>query len=280
MAVTGSAFTGSTVTGSTFNGGAPADRPSAARAGLAAALHLLLPRPCCGCGATLARPTDFGLCLRCRGRLAAHRPGCPRCGQPLPHGRRRAEPCAPCRRRPPAYRRAVSPWLFVPPLVEVVHALKFARCAHLGAALARPLADWLGEHRALRLDTARPAVDLVVAVPLHPLRRLRRGYNQAALVAQPLAAALGLPVARPLVRRRATRSQSRLPREHRHANVAGAFRVRRRQAAAVAARRVLLVDDVATTGATLDAAARALRDAGAAAVVAVTVARTPPPGLD
>ena len=249
-------------------------RPAAPRPA-AAALHLLLPSPCPGCGAALAGRPDFGLCLACRGRLARHRPGCPRCGEP---GGRRAEPCADCRRRAPAFRVLLSPWSFEPPLVGVVHALKFARCAHLGAALARPLAAWLRERRAPG-PAGTLSADLVVPVPLHPWRRLRRGYNQAELVARPLAALLALPYAGALARRRPTRTQARLPRHRRRANVEGAFRVRRRHRRRLAGRRVLLVDDVATTGATLDAAARALRRAGAASVVAVAVARTPLPAL-
>ena len=97
-------------------------RPAARRGPLAAAVHLLLPAPCFGCGVPRAGGEDFALCLRCRGRLALHRPGCPRCGQPLPDRRRRAQPCADCRRRPPAYRRLLTPWSFEEPLVAVVHA--------------------------------------------------------------------------------------------------------------------------------------------------------------
>jgi ComF family protein len=249
-------------------------RPAAAAAParpLAALLHLLLPSPCPGCGAALSGRPALGLCLACRGRLARHRPGCPRCGEPLPGGLRRADPCAGCRRHPPAFGRLLSPWRFEPPLVAAVHAFKFARCAHLGPALAAPLAAWLREHRHLG------AADLVVPVPLHPWRRLRRGYNQAELLARPLAARLGLPFLDALVRRRSTPPQSRLPRGSRLRNVQDAFRPRHRHCRHLTSRHVLLVDDVATTGATLDAAARALKAAGARTVTAVTLARTPPP---
>ena len=101
--------------------------------------------------------------------------------------------------------------------------------------------------------------------------------DYAAQLARPLARHLGLHYATPLRRRRATRTQARLPRHRRLENVAGAFAPSRGARSRLAGRTVFLVDDVATTGATLAAAARALRDAGAARVVALAAARTPPP---
>ena len=121
--------------------------------------------------------------------------------------------------------------------------------------------------------------DLVVPVPLHWRRRLARGFNQAERIARPLAACLGVAYGSALRRRRATRAQARLGRAERLANPAGAFAVRHSPFPGRRLRldgaRVLLVDDVATTGATLEAAARALRVAGAESVTAVAVARTP-----
>ena len=112
-----------------------------------------------------------------------------------------------------------------------------------------------------------PGVDLVVPVPLHRRRRRARGFNQA----EELARHLG-PRCQPVLRRtRATPSQTDLPAADRHANVRNAFALRRR--ADVAGLTVLLVDDVSTTGATLQACARALRLAGAREVRALTAAR-------
>lgn len=127
---------------------------------------------------------------------------------------------------------------------------------------------------ALTLGMAEPGLpDLLVPVPLHPFRLWRRGYNQAGL----LAAALGKRLDRPvqhgtLIRRRATIRQAGLTPAGRRDNVAGAFRVRQR-GRPLAGTSVLLVDDVFTTGATLEACARALKRAGASKVSAVTLAR-------
>ncbi|MFN8639844.1 MAG: ComF family protein [Dehalococcoidia bacterium] len=114
-------------------------------------------------------------------------------------------------------------------------------------------------------------IEAVVPVPLHPSRRRRRGYDQGAVIARAVGGRLGLPVREDLIRReRRTRAQSSLGREERARNVEGAFGPRRPSGEAPA--RVLLVDDVLTTGATLEAAAVALRLAGVEHVFALALA--------
>lgn len=154
-------------------------------------------------------------------------------------------------------------------LREIIHAFKYQG----RRSLARPLAERL---RSAGADLLAGA-DIAVPVPLHPRRQRQRGFNQAA----DLARGLGLPAVDALRRTRPTRSQVELPAAQRHGNVRGAFE-------AVAARTarpwrpamppldglvVVLVDDVSTTGATLDACARALKAAGAREVRALTAAR-------
>jgi ComF family protein len=136
--------------------------------------------------------------------------------------------------------------------------------------LARPLGDMLW--RALQPHAALLASSVVVPVPLHAMRLAERGFNQSALIARGVAKRLGAPLqALALVRVRDTPRQAVLEREARLTNVVGAFAVAKR--AAVAQRNVLLVDDVCTTGATLDAAAHALREAGALEVRCAVVAQ-------
>ncbi|MFO0610972.1 MAG: phosphoribosyltransferase family protein [Polyangiaceae bacterium] len=134
------------------------------------------------------------------------------------------------------------------------------------AELAAPLAH-LALHRLRELD--EPRFDAVVPVPLHPARLATRGFNQCSLVAAVIARQLGarhLP--RALRRTRATETQASLGRAQRLENVRGAFAARVR----FAGERVLLVDDVTTTGATIAAAADALRLAGAGEVVCFSIA--------
>ena len=151
---------------------------------------------------------------------------------------------------------------------EAIHGFKFGG----RRALAAPLGDLLAE--TARRDLAGMRVDLLVPVPLHPRRERERGFNQAELLAGRLSRGFPARVARGvLVRRVATAPQSELAADDRQANVRDAFEIRRPDA--VRSRHVLLVDDLLTTGATAGACADCLREAGAASVGVLTVARVP-----
>lgn len=133
--------------------------------------------------------------------------------------------------------------------------------------LGRLLGGFLADHPALG-----GPYDVVVPVPLHPSRLRERGFNQSLELAKPLAERLGAPVSRgALVRLARTRPQAGLSRAERGANVRNVFDAH----SLVQGRRLLLVDDIATTCASLDSAARALLDKGAASVTVVVAARTP-----
>ncbi|HEY1959478.1 MAG TPA: ComF family protein [Polyangiaceae bacterium] len=133
--------------------------------------------------------------------------------------------------------------------------------------LARPLGALLAAEARGRFDH----VDAVVPVPLHPSRLFERGFNQAVLLARPVARALGVPLrARALARTRPTERQAELDRSARLQNVAGAFRARR-----PTNERILLIDDVRTTGATQNACAEALRGAGSPRVDCLVLAIAP-----
>lgn len=228
-----------------FYGAHVANVADIARRAKEAVARWLFPVACLGCGRPLGGDEPLHLCVPCRSRL-----------------RPPSEPDG----SDPAALRILSLWRYEPPLDAVILALKFRRLDYLGRHLAQELAAAFGGEAG--------QADLVVPVPLHWTRRVARGFDQAERIATPLAVRLGLPAAGVLRRRRATGAQARLGREARLTNLSGAFRVDRPRA--VAGRRVLLVDDVATTGATLEAAASALRSAGAAGVLALTAARTPP----
>lgn len=144
-------------------------------------------------------------------------------------------------------------------LREIVHALKYDG----RRSVARRLGALMREHGGDVLAGA----DAVVPVPLHRRRLRARGFNQAA----ELGRHLGLPLCHALRRIRATPSQTDLPAGERHANVRGAFTLARR--IDVSGTCLVLVDDVSTTGATLEACARVLCEAGAREVRAVTAAR-------
>jgi ComF family protein len=131
------------------------------------------------------------------------------------------------------------------------------------------LFDAWGDHEGLG------PVDAVVPVPLHWIRRRGRGYDQALLLAKDFSRRVGVPVEEGVLRRRrATKPQTELGRDERRENVRDAFEARRPEA--VKGRTILLVDDVCTTGATIEACARALKAAGAKRVGALTAARQVP----
>ncbi len=228
-----------------------------------ALLAVLLAPSCAACRAPLDAPTRGAVCDACWNAVVPITPPvCVSCAEPLPSWRRISTEqlrCPRCRRRGTVISRARSIGAYEGALRNIVHALKYDG----RRSLAAPLAARMRAHGAELLDGA----DLAVPVPLHRSRARRRGFNQAA----DLARHIGLPCSLALRRVRATPSQTDLPASRRHANVRGAFAVRR--GASVAGRRVVLVDDVSTTGATLEACAGILLQAGAREVRALTAAR-------
>jgi len=147
-------------------------------------------------------------------------------------------------------------------LERILHAFKFERHDWF----SDPFADALHGLIATRGDDA---FDVVVPVPMSRAKLRRRGYNQAELLARPLAKRLRVPCTLLLTRRSERRTQSQLPKAERAANVRNAFAASPR----VSGRSILVVDDVCTTGETIRACAKALLDAGAARVCAITVAK-------
>lgn len=193
--------------------------------------------------------------------IALFAPACAACHSPL-DPQRIGPVCITCWssiRRAPATDDARAAGVYEGPLRHIIHALKYSG----QASLARPLGALMQDAAGDWLDDA-----IVVPVPLHPWRSLRRGFNQADL----LACALGRPVWRPLRRHRLGRPQAGLHADERRANVADVYvmrRVWRREVPAA----VVLVDDVLTTGATADACARVLKEAGVQRVRVLTAAR-------
>ncbi len=219
-------------------------------------VDLLFPPYCAGC-----RRPGTRWCATCQAAVQLlPETVCPSCGQSVPQV---GERCAACRLHPPAFDVLRSWAVFASPLQEALHTLKYRRNLGVGEALARQMAPFV---RNLGWQT-----EVFIPIPLSDVRLKERGYNQVGLVARPLAWLLGWryqPQA--LTRIRATRSQVGLSVAERRSNVRDAFQAR---PSLVQGRRVTLIDDVATTGATLDAAAQALRRAGAAEVRAITIAR-------
>ena len=221
----------------------------------AGVLDFILPPRCGGC-----RRAGSWLCDACRARIRClEEPLCRRCGAPVESAR---SSCG-CRRRLGSLTRLRSAVSYEGPIEQAIHRFKYQGWRRLAAPLALLMAE--------RLAVEGLAAGSVVAVPLHPTRLRERGFNQAELLAGELRRGLGMTcLAGVLVRTRPTPPQVGHDRRWRLANVSGAFEWR---GPSLAGRSILVVDDVATTGATLDACASALRAAGSASVMGVSVAR-------
>lgn len=231
-----------------------------AEAALEATLDFLYPPHCLLCRAPLAAG-PAGFCTECWSELGVIRgPVCRRCG--CPGG---GLPCANCANKAFTFSRMRALMPFHAPAQRLVHMLKYRG----RAPVARGLGEGLGRLLEAEYSGCEPA--LLLPVPLHASRRRERGYNQSALIARAAGRAMGLPVREgALVRVRPTETQTALDLAGRRANVAGAFRVRR--PGVVRGLPVLLVDDVVTTGATANACAEALLEAGATEVFVAALA--------
>jgi len=207
-------------------------------------LEYCFPTGCSHCGSRLGNSPIPFFCSSCWLDLSPLRhPVCPRCGRPL--GSPEALSASPehvcwhCRKDPPDVDQALAAGIFEGPLREAIHVYKYRPLMALG----RPLADWMTEHvrKVERLD-------LVMPVPLHVSRLRKRGFNQALLLASGASRAYAVPLHYDnLVRVRPTQPQVELSGKERVANV---------------------------TGATMNECSRVLREAGAEAVIALTLART------
>lgn len=231
---------------------------------------VLFPAPCQICDQILDTASLLPICGDCLTSLKPFRgPCCLSCGRPFTSevALEAAEPrCFACRRGVYAFDRARSYGEYSEPMARAISLLKYEKLTRLGRWFSARL-----EER-VRFEPEIFAADVVVPVPLHPARLRERGYNQAELIARPLARRVGLPLGTYLlVRTRPRPARLLLSRRERWLTVRGAYEMRK--GARVDNLRVLLIDDVFTTGATLDACARALKAAGAKTVTGLTVAR-------
>jgi ComF family protein len=234
------------------------------RATFGLVVDVALPQLCASCREPVG---DAGLCAACWAKLSFIAPPyCERLGIPFTYdpgpGILSMEAIA----DPPAFHRARAAVRYDDVARTLVHAFKYGDRLDLAPTMGR----WMANAGRALLEDA----DALVPVPLHWRRQWARRFNQSALLAEVIGKASALPVSyRALKRIKATPQQVGLSQSARAQNVQGAFRVPADGKAEVAGRRLVLIDDVLTSGATMDACARALLRAGAAQVDALVFAR-------
>jgi len=235
-----------------------------------ALVSIIFPADCRICGELLVDSRRVPICPKCLSSFEripltnCEICGCPLSGSQLKEGQPRL--CPACQNKTYGFDCARSFAIYQGALVRAILLLKFEQIEPLGVWFAERLFELVQSER------DKFAADVVVPVPLHRQRQRERGYNQAALISKPLAKRLRLPHKKLLLTRTKARPEKRvLTLEERWESVRDAFATR--PGSRVDNLRVLLIDDVLTTGATLDACARALREAGAKSVVGLTAAR-------
>ena len=234
---------------------------------LEASLNLLYPPVCQLCQSQRAEARDGFVCSKCWTHVRFIRaPFCECCGLPFEGDLTTNFVCTNCNDLELHFTSARSAVVAKGVVLEIIHRFKYSRALWFQAFLA-----------GLLIREAAPVLanekwDYLVPVPLHPLKLREREFNQAALLAQPLARATQIPMNEKILRRvNPTATQTLLTRDERAANMKNAFVVR--PGTRLAGKRIIIVDDVFTTGATTNACARVLRSAGAAEVGVWTVAR-------
>ncbi len=240
------------------------------KCGLEALLGLFYPNTCQICQCERAGVREGYVCSRCQSRPGGVQlirpPFCHRCGLPFEGAITTEFECTNCRELDFAFSKAQAAAAARGLVLEVIHRYKYHRALWFEPFLA-----------GLLIRQALPALppdqwDCIVPVPLHPVKKREREFNQAERLARRLGAATGLPVEYSLLKRTtATRTQTRLSRGERIANVSRAFQMRRGRK--LNGERIVLVDDVFTTGATTNACAKVLRKNGSGEVCVWTVAR-------
>ncbi|MFK7801977.1 MAG: ComF family protein [Anaerolineae bacterium] len=220
-------------------------------------IDFILPPVCNGC-----ETAGSLICATCQEKLIwLKEPLCVICGQP----NFRSGKCRQCTKVPPPIDKIRSAVLYTDPVTRIMHQFKY----YDQFALTRTLTDMMLEP-ANELIQSNP-IDVIIPIPLHSSREAERGYNQAYLLAAELSKRLNIPVVKNgLYRMRQTEMQAQLTRRERAENMDGAFQVGEVN---LTNQRVMLIDDVCTTGATLYAAARCLKSAGASHVTGLCVAR-------
>lgn len=227
---------------------------------------LCFPRNCIQC----AEPAGTGnyqyLCSSCAETLVlVYPPNCRHCGYPYPHAHHQPQKCPHCAHLRPAYSRAHCLCLAKKAGRRIIHQLKYARGLYLYSDIKQIIAQ--------RPDLEKICADAcLVPIPLHPTKERERGYNQSQIIAQAIKETVHAPlrIEKLLIRTGYTQSQTQLDKAERALNVAQAFALAPGKKLEFD-KKYILIDDVFTTGATANACAQVLSQAGLSSIELITL---------
>lgn len=238
-----------------------------------AILNVIMPQhlQCLSCSHELESTHDKWLCPSCMEDLAYIQEGtCRCCGKPLKHFERYVHygyRCKACQEHPRAFHRHVSMTRYEGLSQKMLLQLKDRGKTYHVPFFAQGMAACVKQHY------SDQQIDYIVPVPIHFTRRLLRGYNQSAMLAQHMGKVLGLRVYPDALKRiKRTKKLKKLNKDSRKQALSSAIMVNKTYASVLKDKRVLLVDDIYTTGATMNACAKALLRCGCDLVYGVTAA--------
>ena len=221
-------------------------------------LGLLYPNVCCFCGEISKEP----ICEKCKKKVIyIHEPRCKKCGKPI--RLEEQEYCFDCKKTSFSYEQGKSVWLHKTPVSDSIYQFKYRNRRIFARFYAKEMCRLYGEW------IKKCEIDVIIPVPIHAKRRRKRGYNQAEVLAKYVARETGIPMcAKAVKRERKTQPQKELDVRRRRHNLANAFSVARHWKQW---RNVLIVDDIYTTGSTIDALAKRLKEKGARNIWFLTI---------
>ena len=223
-------------------------------------LKLLWPEICPFCGKVYRK----GICPACKTKLeklSISQPCCMKCGKPIE--RQEQEYCHDCENTKHYFDRGKALWIHKPPVSHSIYQFKY----HNQRAFGKYYADELSKRFETVICEWNP--DLIIPIPLHFQRKIKRGYNQSFIIAKELGKIIHIPVNEKILKRiRYTNPQKKLDHSRRRRNLYNAFAV---ADIPVGIKKVLLIDDIYTTGNTINESARKLKEAGVEKVFFLTV---------
>jgi Predicted amidophosphoribosyltransferases len=229
--------------------------------------EFIYPVTCSGCGSDLNASSDSGrVCESCKSSFVRIKGFvCRKCGLPLDDG---GEHCYICRHKPKEFHfdNMRSSYLYKGGVRKLILKFKYSDRMFLAEDFAADMLETMEE------NTFFKEADLIVPVPLNILRRIKRGYNQAELLARVIGKKTAKQVlTNVLLRKKITRPQFKLSKQERQENIKDSFIVKNEKA--LYKKNILLVDDIVTTSATVSACAKALKNSGARKVYVIALAR-------